>query len=299
MGDTPVPPAARGPRLLLGIFIVWQIIFLCALNGVEMLSGLRDELPTDKDVPEVLDRAVPGWAKKKGHVHDLSEMLNSVADHWANLTGQTQSWSLFAPNVRRQCVFPAVVLRWDEEPLSAPSLARQLAPLAAGMPLEVAVLGAAGSLPVPAREPETLLSDNEPRDVNSYFRFGKFRLRRYENNIIRILDDDGKETPAATKERWRKAIARHIEKYGDVVKAYLQWRLEGERRRHPERPLAKQVIIVMRRYTIVPPAEGPPYWRGPFSVPLARWQPHVRWQDDHGPLEAYDPNADRFRPTKN
>src|SRR5262245_54849434 len=135
----PLPPAATpptGPRVLLGVFIVGQLIFLFGNNALEILGWARDELTADSETARVLDRVTPGWPGKKGHLHDAGDLASNLLERWAQVTGQTQGWSLFAPDVRRHCVFPAVLLRWDEEPRSAPALARPLAALAAGNGLE-------------------------------------------------------------------------------------------------------------------------------------------------------------------
>jgi hypothetical protein len=331
MADQRSPSAAptfAGPRLLLGVFIVWQLLFLLLVNGLELVNSIRDDMP--KDLGAALDRAVPGWPNKKGHIHDLTELMEKLAGRWASLTGQTQGWSLFAPDVRRHCIFPAALLRWDDDPLSASALGRPLAPLGASTPLEAAAAWAvvehtprprtvpdlaarhlaplaaadrfqAEVLRAAAADPgfqrpaaETLLSDNEPRDMLSYFRFGNFRLRRYEGNIVRTLRPLDDETPAAMRRRWRDAIGEHVRDYGDSIHAWLRWRLDREQAAHPGRPAPKQVILLMRRWSIVDHSKAPPYWDGPFTVPVARWQPQVAWDGGYGPLEPWDPVQERF-----
>jgi hypothetical protein len=325
------PPAPTGPPLLLGIFIVGQLVFLTAINLVDMARDARDELP--RDTATAIERVVPGWTKQSGHAHDLTEQVYNVAKRWSQVSGQLQGWSLFAPNIGRHCVFPSVLLLWDEEPLSAPGMAHYLAPLAAASPLEAAVLAAGerslappeptahrvgrhlaplaasdqlqaavlrvtAALTAPPGPPspthDEMLSDNEPRDVNAYFRAGHFRLRRYEGNLVDILRPLEDETPAETAERWQKRIAKHVRKYGDVIHAYLRWRLEAYREEHPDRPEPRQAVLLVRRWTIADRKQAPPYWHGPYIVPVARWQPHVTWARGHGPLEAYDPVRQRF-----
>jgi hypothetical protein len=252
------------------------------------------------------------------------------------MTGQIQGWSLFAPGVGRQCVFPAVLVRWDDDPFSAPALTRPLTPLGATSPLEGAALWAAAlrsPLPRPAGElaarefatlaaanplevgalraarsaglalgvpppPVTILSDNEPRDVTRYFRLGKFRLRRLEGNlalILRVLED---ETPEEAAQRWRGRIFKLLDEDGDTVKAYLRWRWESYRKAHPGTPQPAQLILVMRRWAIRPPDRAPPYWDGPFTLPVARVQPRVPWPTSRLALEMYNPVTRRFQEVK-
>ncbi len=335
MDDQHAPASpVTGPRVLLGAFILWQLAFLFGVNFLEMINTARDELPSDHG--RAIDRVLPGWPSKKGHFHDLADVANQVMRRYAQLTGQTQGWSLFAPDVGRQCVFPAVLVRWDEDPLSAPVLTRPLTPLAARSPLEAAALWSVAlraPLPRPAAQlaarefgtlaaanplqeavlrvarsagpaapvppaPLTIRSDNEPEDVYHYFRVGKFRLRRLEGNLAIILRVTADETREEAAKRWRDRIARLLDDDGDVVKAYLRWRWQSYRKAHPEAPEPAQLILVMRRWAIRPPEKAPPYWDGPFTMPVGRLQPRVRWQPGRSPLEMYNPVTGRFEEVK-
>jgi hypothetical protein len=327
-------PPVTGPRILLGAFILWQLVFLFAVNFIELTNAVRGDLPTDS--APAIGRVFPGWPSKRGHFHDLLDIGERITRRYAQATGQTQGWSLFAPEVGKQCVFPAVLVRWDEDPLSAPVLTRPLTPLAASTPLQSAalwgaVLGSPFPRPVPQQAarslatlaatspleasilraadsagppmalppaPLTLLSDNEPRDVTSFVRIGKFRLRRLEGNLVLILRQYEDETALKAAKRWRRRIYDHLDRDGDTVTAYLRWRWESYRRAHPETPVPAQLILVMRRRAIVPPEKAPPYWEGPFIVPVARLQPRVHWVPPRLPLEMYNPLTQRFEEIK-
>jgi hypothetical protein len=296
------PPAApspvTGPRLLLGAFILWQLTFLFGINFLEIINWARDEIPKDKDYAQGIERVFPGWPSESGHFHDLTDLADKITRRYAQLTGQTQGWSLFAPNIGRQIVFPAVLVRWDEDPSSALALSRPLSPLAATNPLEAGSLRAAGAAvqpaPVPAA-PVTILSANEPKDIHSYFRVGNFRLRRLESNLTVVLAQGDEETPAEAAKRWRERINKLLDREAAPVQAYLRWRWDSYRKAHPEVPPPKQLILVMRRYAIVAPEKAPPYWEGPFTVPVARVQPQVQWAEDRSPLERYNPVTQRFQ----
>jgi hypothetical protein len=284
-----------GPRLLLGAFILGQLAFLVVINFLELIKSARDELP--KDYAKAIDRVVPGWPSKQGHFHDLADVADRLTRRYAQLTGQTQGWSLFAPDVGKQCVFPAVLVRWDEDPLSAPALTRLLTPLAATTPLEASALRAACSAGRPAAVPPapvTILSDNEPRDVNRYFRLGRFRLRRLESNLVLVLRQTKDETPAEAAERWRGRIYKLLDEDGDVVKAYLRWRWGSYRKTHTGTPEPARLILVMRRWAIRPPEKAPPYWDGPFTMPVARLHGDL----SRAPLEMYNPVTRRFQEVK-
>jgi hypothetical protein len=296
---------------LLGAFIVWQLVFLVVINFLDMVNSAREEMK-DKDYTEGVERVFPSWPTKEGHFHDLADIADRVTRRYAQLTGQTQGWSLFAPEVGRQCVFPAVVVRWDTDPPAAAQVPPKLAPaardfglLAAMNPFNAAALQAARAAPpapipaaapapAPARPPVTVLSDNEPRDVNSFFRLGLFRVRRLEGNIAPVLRQAEGETAAQAADRWRGRITKLLNENGDVVQAYLHWRWESYHKAHPDAPAPKQLILVMRRYEIVPPQEAPPYWKGPFTEPVARLRPEVRGADGEPRLEKYNPVTKRF-----
>src|SRR5262249_18725740 len=130
----PPPPAPTGPRLLLGIFIVGQIVFLAVINLLDLARDARSEMK-DKTA-SALERVVPGGPREGAPLHDATDGARGAARRWSQATGQLQGWSLFAPNIGRHCVFPLLELRWDEDPRSAPAAARPLAPLAASSPLE-------------------------------------------------------------------------------------------------------------------------------------------------------------------
>jgi hypothetical protein len=192
-------------------------------------------------------------------------------------------------------VFPAVLVRWDEPPRSARAHARALTPLAARGPLEAAALWGAALHSASPPGPVLIRSDNEPPDIHRYFRLSGFRLRRLEGRLTLVLRQAEDETPAQAADRWRERIAKLLRRDGDVGKAYLRWRWDSYRTAHPEAPPPRQLILVMRRYAIVAPDRAPPHWQGPFTVPVARWQPGPSGRSGGAPLEKYDPVRERFQ----
>jgi hypothetical protein len=278
------------------LFIVWQLFFLVASNFLGMLRKVREHLK-DQALVEAL---VPGWTRGQGHFYDGVEVLAGLAERWAQLTCQTQNWSLFAPELGTDLAFLAVEVCWDEVPLSAPHLARLLAPLAAGYGLESASLWAgsrfAEASPVPSRE--LLLSDNEPEDLRRYLRLGRFRLRRYEGNLDLILSVRPDKTPAEETDRWRQRIEDKVSSEWRCLQAYLQWRWRAYQRSHPGAPPPRQLIVHVRQYRIPPPDQRPWSWHGPEQRPLARWQPDVKWAAGYLPLEMYNPVTGHFERLK-
>jgi hypothetical protein len=293
MNNTSPPKSPSWGQVFLGLFIVGQLFFLVSSNLIGFLTDNRTEMgPEARQVTETL---APGWLEEKGHVWHLLDYLAKTDKMWAQATGQLQIWSLFAPTVGRECVFPAVELRWDDVPLSAPALARALAILAATNPWESACLAetiAATPVPPPA---ELLLSANEPVHLERYLRWGNFRLRRYEAGFVITLRPHEGESAAETHERWSGRIRGHVAEYGEILQGYLRWRVGQAMAQWPRREQPRQLILFLRRYHINDYEEAPPFWQGPAVVPLARWQPAATWGTGNQPLEWYDPLTRRFK----
>jgi hypothetical protein len=260
MSDPSSGSNAFWPRqVFLGAFIVGQLFFLVSTNLIALIRENRSNLdPWGRQTVEAL---APGWTEEKGHLWCFTEQLMAVDTMWAQLTGQLQVWSLFAPTIGRECVFPAVELRWDDA----------------------------------APPPELVLSDNEPADLLHYVRIGNFRLRRYENNFVLILRPRTDETMPETNERWRDAIQNHVADYAQIIEGYLRWHVARVMARQPSREMPKQATLILRRYHISDLEDAPPYWQGPFSMPIARWRPAALGGTGQSALEWYDPVGKQFK----
>jgi hypothetical protein len=298
----PASRAGHSPRqVVLGLFIMGQLLFLVLQNLLGLYQDAQSRL--EPRIAAVVDRIVPGYATKSGHAWMTVEEIATPLRRWSQLTGQDQAWSLFAPGVAKYTGFPAVVLRWEDVPTSAIALACPLAQLAAAQPfeaaaLELAVRQSAAAAPQPE---ELMLSDNEPLDRYHFFRAGKFRIRRYETNLVPYLlqrkgdEYEKAETETEAHERWKGAIRDHVAENGDQMLAYLKWRLAVWQRQHPDRPAPRQIVLVERVYTMLPPNdESGAVWDGPRTLPLMRWQPRATWQAAFRPLERYNPVTQQF-----
>jgi hypothetical protein len=297
------PTAGHSPRqVVLGLFIVGQLAFLVLYNLIQLCQDAQARL--NSTTAAVVDRIVPGYSKKSGHAWMILDEVYTPLRRWGQLTGQDQSWSLFAPGVAKVTGFPAVRFSWEDAPTSARAVACPLGLLAATHPLEVAALElAARETPsaAPPQAEELLLSDNEPANRHHFWRVGRFRTRRYESNLIVYLSrrngdtDDKAETQVEAHERWNGSIRDHISENGDQMLAYLKWRLAVWQKQHPDRPAPRQLILVERIYTILPPDDKTgAIWDGPRTLPLMRWQPHAVWQSGYRPIEKYNPVTQQF-----
>jgi hypothetical protein len=243
-------PRPRTGSIVLGLFILGQLFFLVSANVLGFLDSLREDANNDspaEDFAQAFEVAAPGWLREEGHLNDAQRIVTSILKPWEQVTGQYQRWSLFSPDISRDICFPAVEFRWKDKV-----------------------------------SPEVLLSDNEPAEPTHYFRFGQFRIRRFEGQLDVTLSPD--ESP----EDWRTTIHNRVEADGKAMRCYLLWRWREFQRRHPDRPRPSQIILQMRLYQIRPPEEAPPYWNGPFVNPIARLRP------PQTTLEEYNPVTERF-----
>ena len=259
--------APKQRSVLLGLFVVLQLVFLIVHNSFTVLQEARPNMSVE--VREVVTQIAPDWPDRKGHMWDLMEGSTTLTHRWSQATLQMQTWSLFAPNVGADCVFPALLLS-DEEPPEAPVQPGD-------SPVHFDVRG------------NVVLSDNEPADLTSYVRWGKFRLRRFEGNLVIDLSPRENEKPAETAERFRDRIKAYVHEHAELLLAYLRWRLEQSKQTPP-----RQVILLMRRYTIKPPDAGADFYSGPYTMPVARWRPDASQRPARQLLEYFDPVTRRF-----
>lgn len=320
-------------QVLLGLFVAGQLLFLFVRNGVELAEQTRQHLP--ERMRQAANRLAPGWADERGQLNHLQETLDKTTKAYSQATEQLQNWSLFAPSVARECTFPALLLRWDDDLEPGVKVKNPLALLAAGNSLHalalsnlagsepdwlktmerrwlsqhLSVLAASHSLeaatvcivlfaPSPQRiheKPALILSDNEPKDMTAFLRIGNYRLRKFEESFLLNLSVKDGESEAQARERWDGQIRDHLHAWGQIIQGYMRWRLKQVMNRTQQDDLPHEVILLQRRYEIARPEDAPPFIRGPFVMPLARWQPRLKWDDNHSPLEMYDPVTDTFR----
>jgi hypothetical protein len=256
-------------RVALGLFVVWQFLFLLSSNLLSVEDAVRAALHKSPPV----QRVAPDLFDGKGAAHATLRAVERVTERWAELTGQAQCWQLFAPDVADVIPFLAVELRWDDDRL--PRAAARTAGRA------------------PPAPPVLLPSENEPADPGRFFRAGRFRLRRYETTLDlapapgRPFDPRGED--------WAAAVERDVRAGAEPMLAYLRWRLAAFRRARPDLPPPTQVVLHVRLYR-VPPPPGPTPWRWEYlgQHRVARWLPGAPVPAGYLPVETYDPPSDSF-----
>jgi hypothetical protein len=199
----PAPPAS--PRqVLLGLFILGQIVFLVLAN----LAALVKQLPsrTDVNARRLADKIVPRFAEHDGHGWSWFSEMEANLNRWIQLTGQLQNWSLFAPAVTDESNFPALLLLADDNAL--PGWTQEFDPVN-GFHVKF-----------DAGPPQILLlSEVEPADIHRFFRGGDFRLRYYEGSFaVRAQPGEG-----ASKDEHARRMNQQVRQLDyDLARAYMK-----------------------------------------------------------------------------
>jgi hypothetical protein len=241
-------------RILLGWFIVWQLVFLGASSSLAFWFSTHPA-PTLKEA----ERSSLG---KVGVVSNVAAGVLDLTKHWSALTGQWEGWSLYGPHVPTHSTFLAVELVWDGEPARDPVLLTS------------------------DFEPRDRLQYFRP--------FGSARLSNYEAYLSLVLWGWDHEAAAKKPEPWRQRLAEHIRKECRHILAYLRRKLASFQREHPATTTPTEVILKGRLYSIAPPGQRPWSWPSPTEVPVARWQPQRAISEGCLPLESYNPGTGRF-----
>ncbi len=255
--ETPTARRFTNGQIWLGLFVVWQLFFMLAANGVDLLQRLG--LVAREIEPAIPSKAV-GRFTEGGHVLEFLDGVGYLTARWGQLTGQPQGWSLYAPFIRREITFLALELHFDS-----------------------------------SQEPVKLLSANEPADPGHFFRVAKSRLHQYEYRIEIALPSYAGKTPEELAEIWRTLIQDRVQRDWRYLLAYAKYRLTGWQKEHPGLPPPREVILSVRVYRIPPPGTEPWMWIGPEERPIARWRPGAPTDGEHLPLEAFDPVTKQFR----
>jgi hypothetical protein len=333
---------------LLGAFILFQLAFLILSNLLQLFKYTPSDVPQQ---PRKLMRvALRDFVEEKDHGWKWAEHVEESFAFWTQLTGQYQNWSLFCPTVARGTSFPCILLVWDDPtaevlplpgtmfsyherngihlatpwdpPKREPSFSTTLAlgTLAATHPWEALHLHAMRLAQEEAPPPRVkmLISENEPDDIDSFFRTGRCRLRRYESQFYLNLQPREKapaseknpkpimDTPEETAADATYRVRRLVNNYHDMTLAYMKWRFKEWKKENPGAPGPKQVILLERFCRIHDPEIGADGkiiekrgWDGPMLWPIARWQPeHPNPNPSGWVLEYFDFTDRRFTPIR-
>jgi len=263
---SPTPATPTTAQVLLGVLVVWQILFLLAANALDVLRHAQRVTGGNEEVGAIVDHVSGGLGHRKGHWYEVSYILS----RWELIFNQNQGWGLFSPGVGDWYSFPQVEMRWDDRAPGKPALPG-------------------------GREPVMLRGLQEPKDLKSFTRWGPWRFQRYEDYFVALdLRAYEGESDEDTANRRKRKIAEAMEREWTTATAYLNWRWRRYEQQHPDCPQPEQLILWVTSYVIARPEPEPGKVGEPYAVPVARLRPgHFRggiW----AVLETFDPQIHQF-----
>jgi hypothetical protein len=248
-------------QVLLGLFILWQLFFLFASNYLMIALPDRSFFSAAERAASLPEGAAPA---PEGAGLRAAGVVQDATTRWAQLTGQGQSWWLFA-GYPRESVFPAIELRWAD-----------------------------------GRRPVRVHSSLEPMDPERYWHppGSGDRLFHYELNVSAVYRPWDSQRLQEDPDRYQRInLARVRDDWRPVV-AYLAWRLRKYMAEHPDAPPPDEVILLARVYETPPPGDGAWKWPIADSRPLFRWRPATPTAPGQVPIEVFDPLTRQFQGVK-
>lgn len=215
---------------LIGAFVCVQLVYLPLANFIQRVPRQADPLPDE--IPSLL--RIEGRANDSDAVQGAIDGAGKASDRWAQVTGQGQGWSLFAP-------------RFGE----------------AGTFLTLEVLTGAG-------DRTELRSRFEPADPSHYVRFDvlNYRLFYREMSYALFYSTWTPDSFATQGGEWRTDIRDFVTTYRRSMSAYVRWRVETEL------PGADPREVRINIRVFLPPKPGETARPAPIAVPFARWTPN-------------------------
>jgi len=99
----PPTPARRGLAVVVGLFVLWQLIFLLAANLIDSIP--RRPGPHDNN-PSLDPFQQWGRFTDNEPLQRSAEVVGDVLDFWSEVSGQEQGWRLFVPGNPPHTLFP-------------------------------------------------------------------------------------------------------------------------------------------------------------------------------------------------
>jgi hypothetical protein len=252
-------PASVKPgwrSVLLGLFVLFQVIYLPLANLMQLVPR---ELPEHRGE---LDIGVQreGTASQIRPVQQAINGLGTAIDRYAEVSGQTQAWSLFAPDFAVQSINLVTSIRCRDG----------------------------------GRETVFTLEQDVPSNPDRYFRWPRPDSRRiaYEFLLAAVYWRFSEESLQQRGAEWREAVLERVRAQQRSLQAYFNWELRRFRDAHPDQPAPFEIVLSVRILPSPKPGEA---GRGPTLImPLTRWFPDREVGQGFLPIEAFDPVAKEF-----
>ncbi len=258
-------PKPGWKSVLLGLFVLFQVAYLPLANLMQLVPR---EMPAEKGELNVHVQR-EGAVSNQRWLQEGINGLGSALDRWSELSGQSQVWSLFAPDFAKQSIFPVVEFNSFDGRL---------------------------------RSRATVPSMRIPSNFTHYFRWpgSSSRPASYEFLLVSVYWYYTPESLEARGNEWRDAVfdrvreqQRSLQAYLRVqMRAYLSLQKQLLRGTSKDIPDPDEVILSVR--VIPSPPPGSETRPASYTMPLARWYPNQLPDPDFLPVEAYDPVAKQF-----
>ena len=231
------PTIARCQGLLLGGFVVVQLVYLIAAN---LLPLFPQHVAKTGELTD--DFTFAGRTFRSEYLQTSLETASAVTRKYGEATGQMQNWALFAPGIARQATFPVAELQWNYG--QTPRLVQ-------------------------------LTSEFEPADPRHFTKFDltQSRLFNYEFRMTQSLWFCTDESLATSPEFWQEWLAHRASRQHRSLHAYLLWKVWGYAKEHPAELLPTTAVLYVRCYPITPPGRVAERSELPQDRPLVRWIP--------------------------
>lgn len=228
--------ARRVAAVAVGLFAVWELIFLPAANVIDLIPrrpGPNDLYPTMDPYQE------QGTFTSFEPLQRGAELAGDVLDFWSEVTGQEQGWKLFAAGNPPHSLFPALELRFaDGEVVEIRS------------PYEPADL----SNPLP-RPP--MIHD---------------RLFNYEATFTNPGTFCCPESLARYPEMWSRGLPETVCEGQAQLLTWLKWHLKQFQSANPDRGMPAEVVLKYRYIPTPLPTELRAWTKPVIERPYARWK---------------------------
>jgi hypothetical protein len=251
--------ARRGLAVGVGVFALWQLVFLPAANLIDFVPRRPGSPDTGPSLDLYQER---GAFTTVEPLQRTAEIAGDVLDAWSEVSGQDQGWSLFAPGCPPHSLFQAVELRFAD-----------------GAPVE-------------------FRSRFEPTDLqNPAPRLPLVHDRAF--NFEALLTTPGgycsPESLAAHPEMWSRELPATVRDNHRPILAWLRWHTAEYRRTNPGRE-PTEVVLKYRYFPTPLPGEARGWTKAVVERPYARWKPGATPEPGFLPVEGYDPVAGRYVP---